>query len=441
MSRKTSTWQDRKQERVLLTWAGMAVLTAYLMPMAARWAHVPVFQWQDWLPLAGYVLSLFVAHAWFVTTRFAGDRILFPTVLFLAGLGMVVQVRMGTLAFDDPSAWAHFALPAGFVVALVVTGALKKGRVNRLEGLTMASLAVSVLLLGAVLVLGSRFRGAVYLAGGINPTEFIKPFMAIFLAGFITLFGKDFANTVAGVPAPSFRAVLTFAVLWGMPMALLVLQRDLGLILLLNITLLLLLVMATGRWGYLLLGIGGCLLLGVAVFLFFPHGKARFDVWLEPFADPTGKGWQILQGLSAMFSGGWWGTGLGTGSPTVIPIAASDFIYAAMGEELGIVGCGILMILYLVVFYRGFAIADHQPAGFGRHLAAALTMLLAVQTLMNIGGVTKAIPVTGITLPFISHGGSSLVSSFLMIGMLLALSDPATGRAKGSSRKSRRRKR
>lgn len=189
--------------------------------------------------------------------------------------------------------------------------------------------------------------------------------------------------------------------------------------------------MATGRWGYLVAGGAIAALAAYAGFQLFAHARLRFIAWQNPFSDPAGQGWQILQSLSAMFSGGMWGSGLGAGAPGAVPIAASDFIYAVVAEELGFVGCVFLAILYLSLFYRGYRAADQQRNLFAQTLAAALTTMLALQVLMNIGGVTKAIPLTGITLPLISHGGSSLVTSFIMLGLLAALSEPASGRARG----------
>jgi len=209
-------------------------------------------------------------------------------------------------------------------------------------------------------------------------------------------------------------------------MGLLLLQRDLGMLVLLNAVLLVLLVVATGRTSYLALGILGSGALGAAVFLFSAHGQARFTAWLSPFADPTGKSWQILQALSAMYSGGLWGVGLGGGSPQFIPIASSDFIYAVIGEELGYAGCGIVLVFYLVLFFRGYQIAGRLTALFGRLLATGIVTTLAFQVLLNIGGVIKALPLTGITLPFISHGGSSLLTTFLGVGLLLAISERET---------------
>ena len=161
----------------------------------------------------------------------------------------------------------------------------------------------------------------------------------------------------------------------------------------------------------------------------FEHGQRRLEAWLDPFQDPTGDGWQILQGLSGMYAGGLWGEGFGIGSPQYTPIAAADFIYSVIGEELGFLGCLVLVLFFLILFQRGISVSGLARSNFGRLLAAGLTSILAVQTMLNIGGVTKSIPLTGTTLPFISHGGASLLTAFVIIGLLLAISDEEPGRA------------
>ncbi|MBU4459148.1 MAG: FtsW/RodA/SpoVE family cell cycle protein, partial [Verrucomicrobia bacterium] len=169
----------------------------------------------------------------------------------------------------------------------------------------------------------------------------------------------------------------------------------------------------------------------VALFRFTAHGRRRVELWMDPFADETGAGWQVLQGLSALYSGGWWGSGLGAGFPHAVPIASSDFIYAAIGEELGFVGCCLLVAVYAALFTAGFSTAARARGRFERILAAVLTALLAAQTIWNIGGVTKALPMTGIPLPFLSRGGSDLAASFVMLGLLIVLSDRAGAKTQG----------
>ncbi len=406
----------------LMIW--LIFVSAYVMIMAVRWANAPVVRMPDLLPLLGLTVSTLLFRLVFRPGVYQGDRIVPPMVLLLSGLGLLLQFRLGNIDLANLTLASTFAYPIGVMAYLASWMVFRRGRVAVLGRLALPALLLAVAVLGVILVMGQRYRGAVFMAGQINPAELVKLLLAVFMAGVLTDFRKPLQQTVSGIPAPPMRSVVTLGLLWAVPMGLLVLQRDLGMIILLNVTLLVLLFMATGRWGYLVLGTGfaaGASLLG---FRFFSHAQVRFQAWLDPFADPTGKGWQILQSLSAMFSGGMMGSGLGSGAPTVVPIAASDFIYAAYAEELGFIGCILLVLVYLMLFYRGYRIADQLRAPFPQTLAAGLTTLLAMQTLMNMGGVTKAIPLTGITLPLLSHGGSSLITTLLMLGLLTALSEP-----------------
>jgi cell division protein FtsW (lipid II flippase) len=206
----------------------------------------------------------------------------------------------------------------------------------------------------------------------------------------------------------------------------------------LSLTLTVILVAGTGRWGYLGYGAAAATGLGWGLLNLFEHGQRRIQAWLDPFVDPTGDSWQVLQGLSGMYAGGLWGEGFGLGNPDYTPIAESDFIYAVIGEELGFVGCGVVVLFFLVLFQRGLAIAAANRSGLGRLLAIGVTTVLATQTFLNLAGVTKLLPLTGITLPLISRGGASLLTTSLLIGLLLAISDgPAAGARRAGAKKGR----
>jgi cell division protein FtsW (lipid II flippase) len=275
-----------------------------------------------------------------------------------------------------------------------------------------------------VVVAGRRFRGTLFLPGQINPTEILKPLLAVFTAGFLAR-----AQDGGRKADPDASRLLACAALWLVPMAGLLVQRDLGMLVLMGVALVVAFYAATPR-PYWLLPALAAIPTAIALFRLTSHGRRRVELWLDPFADETGAGWQILQGLSALYSGGWWGSGVGAGFPHAVPIAASDFIYAAIGEELGFVGCALLVAVYGALFAAGFAAAARAPGRFERVLAAVLTAFLAAQTIWNLGGVTKALPMTGIPLPFLSRGGSDLTASFVMLGLLIVLSDRAGGKAR-----------
>jgi cell division protein FtsW (lipid II flippase) len=274
-----------------------------------------------------------------------------------------------------------------------------------------------------MIVLGKRYRGGVYLSGNINPTEIVKPLLVFFLARYLSQRQQDFSETLSGIPVPPFSSFLGLVLLWSVPMGLTILLRDLGLVILLNTILIVMLFAVAKRLGYLAIGLAGVAAAGFAMQFISSNAQARFDIWLNPFMDPTGKGWQILQGLTAMYSGGWWGSGIGVGSPETVPIVTSDFVYAAFAEEVGFVGCVFLLLIYATFYSRGFRAAGATHTPFERLLCVGLTASLAMQTLLNVAGVTKALPMTGITLPFISHGGSSLIICLLIAGLMCGLSD------------------
>ena len=160
-------------------------------------------------------------------------------------------------------------------------------------------------------------------------------------------------------------------------------------------------------------------------------GRARLDAWLDPFSNATTTGWQVLQALVAYYTGGLWGVGFGAGSPNAVPIVESDFVWAVVAEELGLAGCAAALLLYGALVFGGFRIASRAKSAYASCVAAGLAACLGLQTLLNVGGVVKAIPLTGIPLPLLSHGGSSLVATLVMVGLLLAVSDeaPEPGRA------------
>ena len=413
-------WHYRRQERSLFFWSFLSILVGYVLVVVRKTGKIP-FHWQDYLPLLVYLGAMLTIHLILVLLKFRGDPLLLAAVFFLAGFGMLTQFRMGTFELIISDKLSNYAFPAGLALMLIITVLFRRGRYRILQPLAIPCLLLAAILLGAILFLGQRYRGAMFMPGYINPADLIKILLMIFLAGYFARGQKEGARAPAG-----FTSLVPLLLFWAVPMVLLLLQRDLGMLVLLNAVLLVLLVVATGRTSYLALGILGSGALGAAVFLFSAHGQARFTAWLTPFADPTGKSWQILQALSALYSGGLWGVGLGGGSPQFIPIASSDFIYAVIGEELGYAGCGIVLVFYLVLFFRGYQIAGRITALFGRLLATGIVTTLAFQVLLNIGGVIKALPLTGITLPFISHGGSSLLTTFLGVGLLLAISERET---------------
>lgn len=429
------SWHLRGPERGLLIGSMLAVSLGFLMALGSAHAAGRGLTALDLLPLITYGASLAAVHLTLVLSGFRGDQILPAAAAFLSGIGLVIQYRLG--AFDSPDPWAsaRIVLPAAVLAMLAVCVAGMRGRYRLLAARPWLFGGLSLVLVVLVLVTGQRFRGGVYAAGLVTPTEALKVTVVVFLAGWIDREAKALGRWRGLLPP--LQALAPLLGFWALLSGLLFLQRDLGMLVILGSLLLVLLSTGTGRLGYLVYGLLAATGLGYLVLAVFTHGRRRIQAWQEPFADPTGDGWQILQGLSGMYSGGLWGEGFGRGNPEYTPIAASDFVYSVIGEELGFLGCAAILLFFLLLFGRGLTVADRARSSFGMLLCAGLTTALATQTFLNIGGVTKFIPLTGVTLPFISQGGSSLMVAFVGLGLMLAVSDGEAPRQRAGPAKDR----
>ena len=378
---------------------------------------------QGVFPLVIFGISLLLMHGWFIITGFKGDPVILGSVAFLGGFGILAQYRMGLFDFEHPWRLSHFAYPIGVLMMLLVIGIFKNGRYQVLRSSGWIAAGISLVLVAALIATGTRYRGAYYAAGQLTPTEILKLLMVLFLGGYFASREKEIRKAISGGKASMLRILWPVGTVYLFLLALLLIQRDLGMLAILTMTLCMVLFFITGQWRYLIISGAGVLLAGIVANQFVSHARGRIQTWLDPFGDPTGGGWQVLQELSGMFAGGLMGAGFGKGNPERIPIAESDFIYAVIGEELGFIGCLLVVVFYLIFFHQGYRIAFKTKDYFGSLLAAGLVSVLACQTLLNIGGVTKSIPMTGIPLPLISHGGSNLVTVFLGLGLLLSISE------------------
>lgn len=416
-------WDYRSLERKAFSWCVLALSVGYLAFFLSGGPERRG-DWINLIPLGIFAGSLLLIHSVFLLGRIQSDPGLTIPIAFLSGLGLLAQFRMGLFDFENPWRLSHFAYPMGIFVMLIIALFFKRDRFVSLRFFRWLCGFGALAIVGALLATGSRFRGAFYASGNMTPTEFIKVFVVIFLAGQLAAIGSGQSKRKS--TSPSEWAIITPIILFfGLLFPLLLWQRDLGMVAILGGLAVVMVFVATGRWlyviGALMLGVSG----GFAAFTYFLHSQKRFQVWLDPFVDPTGASWQLLQGLSGMYSGGLWGAGFGEGNPERIPIAASDFIYAVIGEELGYVGCMLVILLFLGFFRRAYRVAGATPNQFGSLLVVGFTTVIALQTFLNIGGVTKALPLTGIPLPFISHGGSSLVTMFVCLGLIIAIADSA----------------
>lgn len=422
-TKKSSKNKPLRQVAKVLVLATLTVLCGYLSIALLQASHPADFHWEATLPLLAYFLGVPIILIWLKLSRWQGDNGLLGATFLLSGLGLLIQYRMGSFAQGLAAPQGLLAFPLGFFAFLVGHLITAKGRGHKLTHFGYPAYVLTLAIFALMLVLGRRYRGGIYLPGHINPSEIVKPLLVFFLATHLSKRQKAFSETQIGLPAPPLPELLGLALLWSLPLVMTILLKDLGLMALLNATLIIMLFAVGHSIGYLITGLGATVLGGYIIQHLSTHVRARIDVWLHPFSDPTGKSWQILQGLVAMHTGGLWGTGLGAGVPQTVPIVTSDFVYAAIAEEFGLVGCALILIIYLSLFSRALRVAGVVKTPFERLLTIGLTASLATQTILNIAGVTKALPMTGITLPLISHGGSSLITTLLICGMLCGLSD------------------
>ncbi|MDX6381539.1 MAG: hypothetical protein QOI57_2563, partial [Rubrobacteraceae bacterium] len=292
--------------------------------------------------------------------------------------------------------------------------------------------AVGIGLVGSTILFGYEINGAkLWLRIGsvsIEPSEFARMPLIIFFAGYLADKREVMAVTsrsFLGLKVPSLKYFGPVVLVWAASVGLLVFEKDVGISLLFIAVSLLMLYMATGRITYMILG-GLLFLTGFPVlYQIFPHVRSRIEDWLNPWSDPTGQGYQITQSIFNIADGGLTGNGLGEGFAQTIPEVHTDFIFSAVAGELGLLGASALLLVFLVFVHQGMKIALLVEDTASKLLAAGLTSVLALQTIIIVGGVTKAIPLTGLGLPFVSYGGSSVVGNFILTGLLLVVSEQA----------------
>jgi len=360
------------------------------------------------------------------------DPYLLPITALLSSLGILMIYRIDPRLARLQTIWLVVGL-AFFVFVLAVFRRYRRlADYKYLIGLGGIALLVLTMVAGRE-VYGARLwirLGPV----GFQPPEFAKLFLVVFFAAYLddvrellTVSTRRFL----GIALPPLRYLAPLLTLWGLGLLLMIFLKDLGTSLLFFCTLLALMYVATGRLLYVVVGLS--LFAGGAVVLYhlFPHVQLRVDIWLDPWQDPLGRGYQVVQSLFAFAGGGLFGRGLGAGyllsasGNTIIPALETDFIFSAIGEELGLVGAVAIILLYLVFVQRGLRIAVRARDDFTRLLATGLTAAFGLQAFLILGGVTKLIPLTGITLPFMSYGGSSIVANFGLLALLLLASDGA----------------
>jgi len=365
------------------------------------------------------------------------DPVLLPIVAALNGLGlaMIRRIDLAELAEnEDANTFAQDQLiwmTLGVALFIAVLVFIRDHR--RLQAFTYTSglAALFLLILPLLPVIGTEINGArIWIRLGpfsFQPGEIAKVCLVVFFAGYLVLHRDALAlagKRFAGIDLPRGRDLGPILAMWLVSLAVLVFQRDLGSSLLFFGLFLVMLYVATERPGWLVVGSALFVAGSYVGFLLFSHVQARVGAWIDPF-DPDYDSYQIVQSMYGQAWGGLVGRGLGLGDPSLIPFSYSDFIIAAMGEELGLTGVMAIILLYGLIVERGLRTALVCRDAFGKLVATGLAVTFALQVFVVVGGVTKLIPLTGLTTPFMSYGGSSLVANWVIIAILLRISDHA----------------
>jgi len=413
----------RNTELGLMLMAGVLTAGAYTLAGLGRSASLPA----NLVPFLLIILGLLaVAHV--ATRRLApgADGILLPLAGLLNGVGYVFIARLDPHLAGLQALWT--ALGVG---AFVATLALVR-RARDIERLryTFALIGIGCLLVPLLPGIGRNINGArLWVRLGsvtFQPGELAKIALCIFFASYLVekqpLLTMG-TRKVLGVWVPNVRHFGPIVLAWGFSLVVMFWERDLGSSLLFFALFIVLLWVATARGVY--LGIGAVMFAGGATLAYkvFAHVQTRISILLDPWSVASGAGYQTVQALFAFAAGGIVGTNIGQGSPQRIPAVSTDFIFAAIGEELGLIGTVAVLIAYLLMVGAGLRVAMRVEAPFEKLLAAGLTAIIGLQTFIIIGGVTRLVPLTGITLPFVSYGGSSLVSNYILLALLLRISD------------------
>jgi cell division protein FtsW (lipid II flippase) len=386
----------------------------------------------------GYFLAICLATHLYLRMRLPhADPYLFPLMALLAAVGLVVLYRI-----DDHFARDQASLfVLGLVLFVLTIELLRDYDVLERYRYLIATAGIALLLAPRLPGIGQQVNGA-YLGVKIGPiafqpAEFAKICLVVFLASYLREHREVLivgARRVAGVTLPPLKHFGPLLVVWGATMVMLFVIRDIGSSLMFFAAFLALLYVATGRFSFVVIGMALFLVGAWVVTNAVAHVGDRVDIWLDPYQDPQRSGYQVLQSIFAQADGGLFGQGFGQsllfipGShPPValLPAAQTDTIYSLIVDEVGLFGASAVCLIYLLIAARGFKTAIIAADGFSKLLATGLTAVFAIQAFVIIGGVTRVIPLTGVTLPFVSYGGSSIIANFVLLALLLLISDRA----------------
>ena len=358
------------------------------------------------------------------------DPAILPVVFALSGIGITFVTRLAT------------EMAMSQLLYLFVGVALMVGTLAVVKNLDMVKRykytlgAIGILLLVLPMFIGTEIYGSkLWIKIGsfqFQPGEFAKVFIVLFLAGYLAENRELLSisnRSILGFKVPRLRLLAPLFIVWGVCLAVVAFERDLGSALLFYTIFLIMLYVATGRISYVVIGLGLLAVGGFGAYHFMNHVRVRFGIWLDPFSDAQNTGFQLVQSLFSLADGGLAGVGIGKGMADMIPVVESDFIFSSIGEEMGLLGGAAVLFLFMLFAVRGLTTAARAKSDLAAFSAAGLTAAISFQAFIIVGGVTRLIPLTGVTLPFMSAGGSSMLASFIIVALLLRAGDEATGQS------------
>ena len=376
------------------------------------------------------LLSVFyiVAHIAMRRTASQADPLILPVAAFLNALGLAAVYRLSPSEFGPAQiTWTIVGIGAFVATLLFVRDFDVLSRYKYILGFA----GVALLLLPLAPGIGATINGArLWVSLGplsFQPGELAKVCLVVFFAAYLAERKELLAiasRRLLGMHFPDLKHFGPLLVMWGLSLAVMFFEKDLGSSLLFFSIFLVMLYVATARIVYVAIGLVMFAIGAYIGYQIFTHVQQRVQIWLDVFNPRfiADEGYQLAQSLFALATGGLFGTGLGQGRPDLIPAAHTDFIFAVIGEELGMMGTAGVLLCFMLLVARGLRIAMHSRGDFGQLLAVGLTTIFGVQTIIILAGVTRLMPLTGITLPFMSYGGSSLISNFILIALLIRIS-------------------
>lgn len=417
----------RNLELALLCIAAPLVILLFAMIALGEGSSL---SWENLGVPVGIFIAFLIAHLAIRKLAPGADPALLPLSFALSGIGIAFVTRLAPELAMRQVMWLFF----GVVCMLLVLIFLKN--LDRIANYKYTLMIVGFLLLLSPLlpVVGQEIYGSriwLNIAGiSFQPGEIAKILIVLFLAGYLAQNREMlsiFTHRIGPFKIPDLATLVPLLVMWVISLLIVIFEKDLGSALVVFFVFITMLYVATGKKTYLIIGFVLIAIGGVAAFLLFDHVQIRVDTWLDPFKDATGDGYQLVQAIFSIADGGLFGVGIGNGMSDQIPIVESDFILAAIAEETGLLGAAGLLLLYLCFAIRGLVTAARAKSDVSSFIAVGLTASIILQAFIIVGGVTRLIPLTGLTLPFVSQGGSSLLASFIAIGFLLRCGDQSTG--------------